>query len=129
MNRSRTKIIVVSAVTTSSTNITGFFINVRGLSLMKAEPIAGMTIFGSSSAETGMLLRICEVSIGVNSGSVRRERAARDLGEMFNQRPKSECREECQATDDQDHADDKADEEPAGGRESACRWRNGLLGR
>ena len=47
------KITVVSAATTSSTNITGFLISVRGSSLTKAEPIAGITIFGSSSAETG----------------------------------------------------------------------------
>ena len=54
--RSRIKIAVVSAVTISSTNMTGFFISVRGLSLAKAEPIAGITIFGSKSADTGMLL-------------------------------------------------------------------------
>ena len=56
---------VVSAVTTSSTNMTGFFISVRGLSLTKAEPMAGTTIFGSNSADTGMLLRRVEVSIEV----------------------------------------------------------------
>ena len=39
-------------------------ISVRGLSLTKAEPMAGMTIFGSSSADTGMLLRRWTVSIG-----------------------------------------------------------------
>ena len=38
---SRINMTVVSAVTTSSTNITGFFIRVRGSSLTKAEPIAG----------------------------------------------------------------------------------------
>ena len=32
---------VVSTVTTSSTNMTGFFISVRGSSFTKAEPIAG----------------------------------------------------------------------------------------
>ena len=56
---------VVSAVTISSTNITGFLISVRGSSLTKAEPIAGITIFGSSSAETGIRLRIFEVSMDV----------------------------------------------------------------
>ena len=40
---------MVSSVTTSSTNITGFLISVRGSSLTKAWPIAGTTIFGSSS--------------------------------------------------------------------------------
>ena len=51
------KMTVVSAVTTSTTNMTGFFISVRGSSLAKAEPIAGTTILGSSSAETGIRLR------------------------------------------------------------------------
>ena len=45
--------------------MTGFFISVRGLSLTKAEPIAGTTIFGSNSADTGMLLRKVDVSIAV----------------------------------------------------------------
>ena len=54
---------VVSAATTSTTNITGFFIMARGSSLAKAEPIAGQTILGSVSAVTGIRLRNCEVSI------------------------------------------------------------------
>ena len=45
--------------------MTGFFMSVRGLSLTKAEPMAGTTIFGSNSADTGMRLRRCEVSIEV----------------------------------------------------------------
>src|SRR3984893_9284416 len=58
---------VVSAVTTSSTNITGFFIRVRGSSLAKAAPIAGSTILGSSRAETGIRLRnVVVVSIEVS---------------------------------------------------------------
>ena len=36
--------------------MTGFFISVRGLSLTKAEPMAGTTIFGSNSADTGTAL-------------------------------------------------------------------------
>ncbi len=56
---------VVSKVTTSSTNMIGFLIKVRGSSFTKAEPIAGHTIFGSSSADTGMRLRIFVVSIEV----------------------------------------------------------------
>ena len=48
VTRSRRKMTVVSAATTSTTNITGFLIISRGSSLTKAEPIAGTTIFGSS---------------------------------------------------------------------------------
>ena len=47
---------MVSAATTSTTNITGLLIITRGSSLAKAEPIAGITIFGSSIAETGIRL-------------------------------------------------------------------------
>ena len=56
---------VVSMVTTSSTNMTGFFKRLRGSSFMKAAPIAGTTILGSNSAETGICLRRLEVSIDV----------------------------------------------------------------
>ena len=56
---------MVSAVTISSTNITGLDISVHGLSLTKAEPIAGRTILASDSADTGMRLRRCEVSIEI----------------------------------------------------------------
>ncbi len=66
--QSRMKMTVVSAATTSTTNITGFFIMRRGSSLAKAEPMAGQTILGSVSAVTGVRLRNCEVSIDANSG-------------------------------------------------------------
>ena len=68
--RSRIRMTVVSAVTTSSTNMTGFFMSVRGSSLTKAEPIAGTTILGSNSAETGICLRRVEVSIEVTPSSI-----------------------------------------------------------
>ncbi len=63
VTRSRIRMIVVRIVTISSTNITGFLISVRGLSLTNDEPIAGRRIFGSNSAEVGMRLRVCEVSM------------------------------------------------------------------
>jgi hypothetical protein len=71
---------VVSAVTISRMNITGFLISVRGLSLTKAEPIAGSTILGSNSAETGTRLRMFEVSmelLRVNSMRTRCQRSSR----------------------------------------------------
>ena len=68
---------VVSAVTISRTNITGFLISVRGLSLTKAEPIAGTTIFVSNSADTGMRLRRVEVSIANAPTSLRPRRGCR----------------------------------------------------
>ena len=47
--------------------------------------------------------------------------------EMLDDRSERERREEGQAADDQDHADDQADEQAAGGRERAGRWRNRFL--
>src|SRR5262245_27100506 len=139
---------VVSMVTISSTNITGFFISVRGFSLRKAEPIAGTAIFGSNSADTGMVLRVVEVSMDALSGSIRDliahdllrkpphtfrdhalERRAGNHREMLDDGPERERREECEAADDQDHADGQADEQAAGGREGAGgRWYNLLVG-
>ena len=118
---------VVSAVTISSTNMTGFLISVRGSSLTKAEPIAGTTIFGSSSAETGMRLRSFEVSMEVTPDQIRSERRAGGHREMLDDGSERERREEGEAADDQDHADDQADEQPARGRERAGRRRDRLL--
>src|SRR5215475_7958603 len=126
VTRSRIRITVVSAETISSTNITGFWISVRGLSLTKAEPIAGTTILASNSAETGTRLRMFKVSME-RSGSIRREQRARGHGEMLGDRTKRERREERQPADDQDHADDQADEQAAGGRKRAGRRRDRLF--
>src|ERR1700752_3377144 len=119
---------VVRIVTTSSTNITGFFISVRGFSFTKAELIAGTTIFGSNSAETGMRLRgVVEVSIEAHSESICRERRAGDPREMPKERSERERGEEGQAADDQDHPDGQADEQAARRREGAGGWRHDLL--
>src|SRR5476651_352745 len=120
--------IVVKAVTTSSTNMTGFLISVRGSSLTKAEPIAGMTILGSNRAETGFCLRIFEVSIEVTPVGVRSERRAGRHREMFDDRSERKCREEGEAADNHDHADNQTDEKAACGWERARRWRDRLLG-
>ncbi len=57
---------MVSAATTSTTNITGLLIITRGSSFATAEPIAGNTIFGSSIAETGIrLFNFCTTSMDV----------------------------------------------------------------
>ncbi len=57
---------MVSAATTSTTNITGLLIITLGSSLRIAEPIAGITIFGSSIADTGIrLFSFCTTSMEV----------------------------------------------------------------
>src|SRR5262245_66003505 len=118
--------IVVRMVTTSSTNITGFFIRLRGSSLTKAEPIAGSTILGSNSADTGMRLRIFGVSIGACSGSVRCKQRARDHREVLDDRAERERGEECQSADDDDHAHHQADEQRSEerrvGKECRTEW-------
>src|SRR5262245_47202575 len=127
VKRSRIRMIVVRMVTTSSTNITGFFIRLRGSSLTKAEPIAGSTILGSNSADTGMRLRIFGVSIGACSGSIRCEQRARGHREMLDDGTERERGEEREAADDDDHAHHQADEQGAGGREGAGRRRDRFL--
>src|SRR6202142_171342 len=117
--RSRMSKTVVSAVTTSSTKITGFLIRVAGLSLTKAWPIAGPTIFGSKSVETGIRLRSLEVSIAVTPNESVLEQRARGHREVLDEGPERERGEEGEAADDHDHAHDQTDEQAAGGRERA----------
>src|SRR5580698_5991158 len=127
VKRSRIRITVVSAVTISSTNMTGFLISVRGLSLAKDETIAGITILGSSSADTGIVLRWVEVSIGATPDLIGREKRAGIHRELLDDWAERECREEGEATDNHDHANDKADEQAAGGGEGADRCRDQFL--
>src|SRR5712675_1929797 len=129
VTRSRRKITVVSAATTSTTNITGFLIISRGSSLAKAEPIAGITIFGSSIAETGT--RFCNfmTSMDVTPKCVRSEQGVGVHREVLDDRTERERREEGEAADDQDHADHQADEQAARGRQRAGRRWDRFLAR
>src|SRR5580692_286978 len=122
---------VVSAATTSTTNITGFLIIRRGSSLAKAEPIAGSTILGSSIVATGIrLLAFWTASMEVtpNDGSESEEGVGVHR-QVLDDRAERERREEGQTADDQDHADNETDEQPAGRRQGAGRGRNGFLAR
>src|SRR5882757_8093924 len=125
---SRMKITVVNAATISTTNITGFLIISRGSSLTKADMIAGIRIFGSSIVEAVTFFCSFMASMDLNS----EERSEQIVGvhrEVLDDRPERQRREEGEAADDQDHADDEADEQAAGGRERAGRCRNRFLGR
>src|SRR6202047_374780 len=128
VTRSRRKITVVSAATTSTTNITGLLIMILGSSLAKAEPIAGITIFGSSIAETGIRLFILTTSMDVTPNE-RSEQGVGVASEVLDDRAERERREEGETADDQDHADDQADEQAARGRQRAGRRRDRLLAR
>src|SRR5271170_5965837 len=103
VRRSRIRIIVVNAVTISRTNITGFLISVRGLSLAKDETIAGSTIFGSSSADTGMVLRWAEVSIEVTPGLIGGEQCAGVYRELLDDRAERQRRKEGETANNHDH--------------------------
>src|SRR5262245_34159579 len=123
MKSSRTKMIVVNAATTSTTNMTGFLISVRGSSLAKAEPTAGHTIIGSNRAGTGIRLRVLAISsdMAVTPKLVRRCKQGAGLHrEMLDDRPKRERGKVDEAADDEDHADEETDEQCAVGRERAC---------
>src|SRR5882757_5561564 len=126
VTRSRRKITVVSAATTSTTNITGLLIISRGSSLTKDEAIAGITIFGSSIAETGT--RFCNFMVSMDvTPNDRSEQGVGVHREMLDDRAERERREEGETADDQDDADDQADEQAAGGRQCAGRGRDRFL--
>src|SRR6266404_1037188 len=127
MARSRTKITVVSAATVSTTNITGFLIISRGSSLTKAARIAGTTILGSSIAEAVAFFCSFMVSMDVTPKCVRSEQGVGVHSEVLDDRPERQRREEGETADDQDHADDQADEQAAGGRQGAGRGRDRFL--
>src|SRR4030088_1808789 len=128
VTRSRRKITVVSAATISTTNITGFLIISRGSSLTKDDASAGMTIFGSSIAETGT--RFCNFMVSMDvTPNDRSEQGVGVHRKMLDDRAERERREEGETADDQDDADDQADEQAAGGRQRAGGRRDRLLAR
>src|SRR5215813_10831788 len=108
--RSRRKITDVSAATISTTNITGFLIIARGCSLANEDRIAGVRIFGSRIVDIDERFCSLRVSMEVTFGS---EQGVGVAGQMLDDRAERERREEGEAADDQDHADDEADEKAA----------------
>src|SRR5882672_1949678 len=129
VTRSRTKIIVVSAATISTTNITGFLAISCGSSWTKADEIAGTRIFGSSIVEAVTFFCSFMASMDVTP---KRDRSEQGIGvhcEVLDDRPKRQRREEGETADDQDYADDESDEQPAGGWKRTHRGGMRLLGR
>src|SRR5882672_4330347 len=129
VTRSRTKMTVVSAATTSTTNITGLLIIRRGSSLTKADLIAGTRIFGSSIVDAVTFFCSFMASMEVTPKRDLSEQVVGVHREVLDDRTERQRREEGETTDDQDDADDETDEQTAGGREGAGRCRNRLLGR
>src|SRR5688572_5449763 len=124
VTRSRRKMTVVSAATTSTTNITGLFIIRRGSSLTKADLIAGTRILGSSIVDAVTFFCSFMASMDVTPKRDLSEQGVGVAGEVLDDRPERKRREEREAAEDQDHADDEADEQAAGSRERAHRWRD-----
>src|ERR1700676_4111181 len=117
---------VVSALPTSTTNITGFLATTRGSSLVMESRSARLTIGGSKSglgfALSAMLpprARIAPVAL---------ENGARLHEEVLDDGAEGERREEGQRADDEDDADEQHDEERCVHRERPRRHRHDLLG-
>src|SRR5438132_12286515 len=116
---------VVSAATTSRTNVTELLIISLGSRLTNAEPMAGITTLGSSIAEAFTCCCNFMASMDVTPKCVRSEQGAGIHREVLDDGSERQRREEGEAADDQDHADDQADEQPTRRRQRAGRRRNG----
>src|ERR1700735_1348766 len=129
--KSRIRITVVSAATTSTTNITGFANRVRGSSFLNEAPIAGMTILGSRTELERRSWRMGSSAVravcvmGMRSGSIETAGMHR---QMLDHWAECERREEGKAADDHDHGDKQADEQAVIGWEPPGRGRRDLLG-
>src|SRR5215510_1820276 len=110
VTRSRRRITLVRTVTISSTKMTGFLTRVLGSSLTKAEPMAGHTTLGSSSAETGIRLRRVEVSMGSAPKLIGGEGGAGRHRQMLDDGSKCQRREKGETANDDDDAHDQTDE-------------------
>ena len=108
---------VVSAAPTMVTNMTGFLIISRGLSFLKASPIAGRTMF-QSKRERPCVFIDCRSSIEFSSRGQ----------EVFDHGTKSERRQKIQRTDQEHRADEENKERsPVNGKSAGARRRNLLL--
>ena len=98
-------------MTTSSTNITGFFISVRGSSLTNAWPIAGIDDRRIEQRGRRHPLAQFRGFHDCDSDDPAQNTRAGVHREMLDDRTERERREEGEAADDQDDADQEADEQ------------------
>src|SRR6185437_9671358 len=99
----------------STTNITGFFIMVSGLSFVKASSAARRMIFASHRGLWFFAMDPC-----LKCPSSAHE-------QMFENRTEGECREERKGADDQNYADQQHGEKWRMHREGPMRGRHQLL--
>src|SRR5579863_3467462 len=131
--KSRTVRMVVITAPTSTTNMTGFFIMVRGFSLTNESPMARLTIGGSKSGRArGAFLGIKEVTSSAVEGGVivvaiLAPEPALMHQEMFHYRAERKRREERQSTYNHHHPHQQHDKQRPVRGESPGRNRHLLL--
>src|SRR6202158_586095 len=108
---------VVMTLPTSTTNMTGLPIILRGFSFRNASQTARLTIFHSQTAF--FFVAILKTS----------ERFACTHQHVLQNRPKAQSRKECQSPHDQNHTDEQRREQWRGDRECPERRRNIFLAR
>jgi hypothetical protein len=101
----------------------GFLIISPGIELDERREIAGITIFGSSIAETVTCFCSFMASMDVTPNMIDQNRVPAFIARCSTIGPERQRREEGETADDQDHADHEADEQAAGGRQRTRRRR------
>src|SRR5580658_2503555 len=115
-SRIRSKVVTTEPI--STTNITGFFISVRGFSLMHESRSAPATMppVQSDFLVSRVLMMASENPSGMHQ-------------QVLEDRPQAERREKCKRADDQNHGDQQEREQRRGNREGAHRFRHDFLAR
>src|SRR3977135_3044943 len=108
-----------SAAPTSTTNITGFFMSVRGFSFAKESHIARLAI---SASQIDLPFFVWAVMSSSSSESL-----ARVHQQVLQYRTQAEGGEKRQRANDQNHGDEQAGEQGRGHRKRAQRLRHTVL--
>src|SRR3984885_14887258 len=116
--RSRIRSKVVTTEPISTTNITGFFISVRGFSFRNESRIAPMTM---PPVQSDFRVSRVLMAASVNLSGVHQQ--------VLENRAEAESREKCKCADDKDYGHQQEREQGRGNRESAARFGNNLLAR
>src|SRR5579862_776396 len=117
--RSRIRSKVVTTELISTTNMTGFFISVRGFSFRNESLMAPKTMPPVQS--DFLVSRAVMGAASVNLSSVHQQ--------VLENRAQAERREKCERTNDQDHGYEQEREQRRGDRERAAGFGHDLLAR
>src|SRR6202035_5646235 len=113
---------VSSAAPTSTTNITGFFMSVRGFSLANESQNARVAIFASQIDLLFFFVWVWAVIFSISLESL-----ARIHQQVFQNRAQAEGGEKGQSANDQNHGDEQSAEERCCHRKGTQRLRHVLL--